>query len=330
MNSQLTYMKKPELLKELELHRSHFFAVIDEKVKPHLPSWVISSENVYWITDPEGSKSLETYEKIVSFFLNKGISRTSRLVAIGGGATTDLSGFVAATILRGIEWIAIPTTLLAIVDGSIGGKVGINSPQGKNLLGAFHHPEKICLCYDLLATLSDAQWQSGKGEILKYGFLSKEIHQAILKKESLETISHRCAEFKKDVVIKDFKEQGERILLNLGHTLGHAFELSLDISHGLAVIMGLKYLFLVLDQKDHLMDWEVMMNALELTQEKTSISNYPQFSVDNFINYLKQDKKKNNESIRLVLVKAVGNCYVNEMNLDEFISKIRNHAEFKR
>lgn len=329
MNSQLTYMKKPELLKELELHQSHFFAVIDEKVKSHLPEWVISSDNVFWITDPEGSKSLEAYERVVTFFLERGISRTSQIVAIGGGATTDLSGFVAATILRGIEWIAIPTTLLAMVDGSIGGKVGLNTSQGKNLLGAFHHPEKICLCFDFLTTLPELEWQSGKGEILKYGFLSTEIHQAIVKKESLEVISRLCPEYKKNVVNRDFKEQGERVLLNLGHTLGHAFELSLDIPHGLAVMMGLKYLFLVLDQKEQLKNWQEMISALELSSEKCLISSYPQFSVDNFINYIKQDKKKSQESIRLVLVKSIGLCHVHEMNLNEFISQIRDHAEFK-
>jgi 3-dehydroquinate synthase len=330
MNSQLTYMKKPELLKELELHRSHFFAVIDEKVKPQLPDWIISSENVFWIVDPEGSKSMEAYERVVSFFLERGISRASLLIAIGGGATTDLSGFVAATILRGIDWISIPTTLLAMVDGSIGGKVGLNMPQGKNLIGAFHHPEQIFICYDFLTTLPVREWQSGKGEILKYGFLSSEIHQAIVQKDSLETISHLCSEFKKNIVKSDFKEQGERVLLNLGHTLGHAFELSLGIPHGLAVMMGLKYLFLILDQKDQLKNWEELVSALELSQETTSLSSYPQFSMDKFINYLKQDKKKSHESIRLIVVKAVGNCIVNEMSLNEFISKIRYHAEFKR
>lgn len=330
MNSQLTYMKKSELFKELELQRSHFFAVIDEKVKPQLPDWIISSENVFWLVDPEGSKSLEAYERVVSFFLERGISRASRLIAIGGGATTDLSGFVAATILRGIEWISIPTTLLAMVDGSIGGKVGLNMPQGKNLIGAFHHPLQIYICYDFLTTLPVRELQSGKGEIIKYGFLSSEIHEAIMQKESLETISHLCSEFKKDIVRSDFKEQGERIFLNLGHTLGHAFELSLGIPHGIAVMMGLKYLFLILDQQDQLKNWDELLSALELDEKTTRLSSYPQFSLDKFIHYLKQDKKKSHDLIRLVVVRAIGNCIVNEMTLNEFISKIRNHAEFKR
>jgi 3-dehydroquinate synthase len=256
MKSNLTYLKKPDLFKELDLHQDSFYAVIDEAVRSHLPDWIKASKAVFWLKNPEEDKNLNTFGEAVSFFLDQGISRTSKLHAIGGGATTDLAGFVAATVVRGVSWISIPTTLLAIVDGSIGGKVGVNMPQGKNLVGAFYAPEKVLICLDFLSTLPKIEWESGKGEVLKYGLLSKKIY-------------------------------------------------------------------------DRLIEWEKLAIALEIPLEQTKLSHYPEFSVDKFKNYLLQDKKKNKNIISLVLVKAVGNCFVEEMNIQDFIKKIEANEEFK-
>src|SRR5690606_25799735 len=139
MKSNLIYLKKLELFKELDnFKEGQFFAVADQKIKNHLPQWIQFSPHVFWLKDPEGQKNLEVYGEALEFFLKQGISRTSALYAFGGGASTDFAGFVAATILRGINWVSIPTSLLAMIDGSIGGKVALNMPQGKNLVGAFH------------------------------------------------------------------------------------------------------------------------------------------------------------------------------------------------
>ena len=224
MESRLIYINKVDLFKELDGFSSgEFFAVADSRIKNHLPQWIQFSPNVFWLSDSEEQKNLSVYETATEFFLKLGIHRASMLFVFGGGATTDFGGFVAATLLRGIKWKTIPTTLLAMVDGSLGGKVAINTPSGKNLIGAFHQPDSIYLCPEFLSTLDQEHWQSGKGEILKYGFLSQEIAELILKKQEIGKIIDACARFKMEIVKKDFREEGERIHLNLGHTLGHAF-----------------------------------------------------------------------------------------------------------
>jgi 3-dehydroquinate synthetase len=330
MKSNLTYLKKLELFKELDNFKDgQFFAVADQKVKNHLPQWVSFSPHIFWLKNPEEEKTLDVYRDAIDFFLKQGITRDSTLYAIGGGATTDLAGFVAATILRGINWVSIPTTLLGMIDGSIGGKVGVNMPQGKNLVGAFHLPQNVYICGDFLTSLPEKEWMSGKGEVLKYGFLSKEINGLILKKAPIEDIALACAKYKNEIVDKDFKESGERIFLNLGHTLGHAFESTLKIPHGQAVAMGLKYLFKVMKNDEALEQWEQMVKALNLPMEKMEISGFHQFNKQSFLSYLDHDKKNIKTSLRLVLVKGIGFCYVEYVPLKEFKAKIQAHADFQ-
>jgi len=331
MKSHLTYLKKLELFKELDNFKDgQFFAICDQSIKNHLPQWILFSPHIFWLKNPEEEKNLEVFGRAVEFFLKQGINRSSTLYAIGGGATTDFAGFVASTILRGIKWNAIPTTLLAMIDGSIGGKVALNMPQGKNLIGSFHSPEKVYICGDFLTSLPDKEWISGKGEILKYGFLSSEINELILKKAPIEKIALQCAAHKNEVVERDFKEEGERIYLNLGHTLGHAFEFTLKIPHGHAVAMGLKYLFKIMNQNDAYSQWEAMVKAMSLPAEKFEINHFNNFDINAFSSYLEQDKKKLDTSLRLVLVKGIGFCYVQEVSLKDFKTKIQSYAEFKR
>lgn len=330
MKSNLIYLKKLELFKELDNFKDEqFFAIADQKIKNHLPQWISFSPHIFWIKNPEEEKNLEMYGQALDFFLKQGLTRNSTIYAFGGGATTDFAGFVASTILRGVKWVAVPTTLLAMVDGSIGGKVALNMPQGKNLVGAFHSPEKVLICGEFLSTLSDKEWISGKGEVLKYGFLSKEINKLILDKAAIEDIAVACANFKNIVVEKDFKEEGERIHLNLGHTLGHAFESNLKIPHGHAVAMGLKYLFKVMKIDDAVTQWEKMVKALNLPSEKFDIDRFPQFDFRTFSAFLEQDKKKVDAKLRLVLVNGIGLCYVQEVPLKDFKAKIQSYEEFK-
>ncbi len=331
MKSHLTYLKKLELFKELDNFKDgQFFAIADQSVKNHLPQWISFSPHIFWLKNPEEEKNLEVYSRAVEFLLKQGISRSSTLYVIGGGATTDFGGFVASSILRGIKWCAIPTTLLAMIDGSIGGKTALNMPQGKNLIGAFHSPEKVYICGDFLTSLPDKEWMSGKGEVLKYGFLSEKINALILKKTSIDDIAHECAKFKNEVVERDFKEEGERIFLNLGHTLGHAFEYTLKIPHGHAVAMGLKYLFKIMNLTEASEQWEKMVKAMSLPAEKFEINYFDHFDLKAFSAYLEQDKKKLDSQLRLVLVKGIGSCYVQEVSLKDFKTKIQSYAEFKR
>ena len=328
MKSKLTYLKMPELFEEFSKHQNDFFAVVDIKVKSHLPNWIQTSDKVFWLSDPEANKTLIMYEKVIDFFLKSGIGRTSKLIAIGGSATTDLTGFVAATILRGIAWKAIPTTLLAMVDGSIGGKVAVNARAGKNLIGAFHLPEMVFLCFDFLSTLPEEEWNSGKGEVLKYGFLSKKIHDLIMADAPTEIIALECAKYKELVIENDFKEQGERVYLNFGHTLGHAFEATLKIPHGTAVAMGIKYL-LEIFHSERLKDYHQLISRLKLNETDMNISSYSKFSIKDFMNFLEQDKKKIKNSIRLVLVEEIGKASILELAFTELKLKLESHAEFK-
>lgn len=329
MKSTLTYLKKLELFKELDNQKEgQFFAIADQKLKNHLPQWISFSPHVFWLKNPEEEKNLEVYGEAVQFLLKNGIHRNATLYAIGGGATTDFAGFVASTILRGIKWVSIPTTLLAMIDGSIGGKVALNMPQGKNLIGAFHQPEKVMICGDFLTSLPEKEWMSGKGEVLKYGFLSKDINALILKKAPIDDIAHACARYKNDIVDRDFQDRGDRILLNLGHTLGHAFESTLKIPHGMAVAMGLKYLFKITRNDEALAEFDKMVKALSLPAEKFDLYHYSNFDAKTFMSYLEQDKKKFDTSIRLVLVKGIGFCYVEEVPLKDFKAKVSSHAEF--
>jgi len=330
MKSNLIYRPWPELFNELSQAQDTFYAVIDAKVKPHLPDWMKSSKTIFWIQHPEEEKNLQVFESAIQFFLEKGITRSSTLVAIGGGASSDLAGFVAATLLRGISWISVPTTLLAMVDASIGGKVGLNLPQGKNLVGAFHAPQAVYICHEFLSTLPEQEMQSGKGEILKYGFLSPQIHHQILNQEKLELIAFECAELKKKIVEKDFREKGERILLNLGHTLGHAFESALKIPHGIAVAMGIRYLHEVFLNQSVLQEWNKMVQALGLESASLVLAHYPHFSKVQFMKYLEQDKKRASDRIRIILVKECGDCWIQEMTYQEFINKIGQHEDFQR
>lgn len=330
MKSQLIYLKKLELFKELDNFKDgQFFAIADAKIKNHLPQWISFSPHIFWLKNPEEEKSLEVYGQALEFFLKQGITRNSTLYAIGGGATTDFGGFVASTILRGIAWNAIPTTLLAMIDGSIGGKVAVNMPQGKNLVGNFHAPEKIFISGEFLSSLPPMEWMSGKGEVLKYGFLSKKINELILKKVPIDDIALACAQFKTEIVEKDFLEKGERIYLNLGHTLGHAFEFTLKIPHGHAVAMGLKYLFLILKNEEALVNFNKMVKALDLPAEKLDLHQYPKFNVKSFMDYLEHDKKKIDAKLRLVLVKDIGDCYIEEVAMKDFKANLAAFPDFQ-
>lgn len=327
MKSNVTFIKKPELFAQLKLQEPEFYGVIDSALKDHLPDWINSSKKVFWLNSPEAQKNLKVYEEITSFFLACGISRSSQLVAIGGGATTDLAGFAAATLLRGLRWIAVPTTLLAMVDGSIGGKVAVNTPEGKNLLGAFHAPEAVFVCHDFLSSLPAIEIQSGSGEILKYCFLSKKIADLVMSKASLDIIAFECAQFKTQIVERDFKEQNERALLNLGHTMGHAFESHLKIPHGSAVAMGLRYL-LEIFSPEMLPDWNKLALGLNLSLESLDVKSYSAFSLSQFVQFLKVDKKKSLQNIKVILVKDIGHCYIHEMPFSELLKKIEKHEAF--
>jgi 3-dehydroquinate synthase len=222
--------------------------------------WVISDENVVAayggakaglvLRAGEETKSFSSYQHLVEQLATLSVRRSHRLVAFGGGVIGDLVGFAAATYLRGIPFVQVPTTLLAMVDSSVGGKVGVDLPLGKNLVGAFHPPSEVWLCHELLSTLPERQVRNGMAEVWKYAYimdvdLVDQLDAAIPTEASMleEALVDRCIAHKRDVVQADeFETNGYRAILNFGHTIGHAIEQVLgyrELLHGEAIAIGM-------------------------------------------------------------------------------------------
>jgi 3-dehydroquinate synthase len=208
--------------------------------------------SVIEIPDGEVYKNAETLANVYDALIEAGLDRKSFIVALGGGVVGDLAGFAAATYLRGIPFVQVPTTLLAQVDSSVGGKTAIDHPRGKNLIGAFYQPRFVLIDVDSLATLPEREYRAGMAEVIKYGvaidliffeYLEQHVDAIMaMDRECLETLIRRCCQLKAQVVELDEKESGLRAVLNYGHTLGHAFEMLAGYSelvHGEAVAIGM-------------------------------------------------------------------------------------------
>ncbi len=204
------------------------------------------------VPDGESSKGMESWWGLVTALLDLGIDRRTPLLALGGGVTGDMVGFAAATVLRGVPLVQVPTTLLAMVDASVGGKTGFNTPHGKNLVGAFYQPRMVYAATRVLETLDDTEWRCGLGEAVKHGIIRDaafvewlEGNAAALRAREPRTTSRlvrRCCEIKAEVVAADELEGGLRAILNFGHTVGHALETALghgSLAHGEAVALGM-------------------------------------------------------------------------------------------
>ena len=202
------------------------------------------------LPDGEAGKTLAQLERSATRLLQAGLTRRSLVVGLGGGAVTDAAGFLAATFMRGVDWVAIPTTLLAMVDAAIGGKTAVNLPVAKNAVGAFHPPVDVLTDVRALRTLPERELRSGFGEVLKYGCLDPallpEAARAAKRLLPGAALVERCAQAKRAVVAEDPREKGARKLLNLGHTFGHGVEAAGGFSrytHGEAVAVGLAFAF---------------------------------------------------------------------------------------
>lgn len=216
--------------------------------------------HIFTVPDSEAGKSFATFNKVLDWLGAAGFTRNDLVVAVGGGAVTDLTGYVASSWLRGIDWVAVPTTLAAMVDAAVGGKTGINSEYGKNLIGAFYSPVAVLVDLGWLSTLSDRDFAAGLAEVVKCGFIvDPEIIEKLSNKNlaqvredpdlTLELITRSVA-VKAKVVSGDFRESYDREILNYGHTLGHAIELQskYQLRHGECVSIGLVYAALLANQ----------------------------------------------------------------------------------
>ena len=274
------------------------------------------------LPDGEAYKNSDTLNRIYDALLQNRCERSTTLIALGGGVIGDLTGYAAATFLRGVPFIQIPTTLLSQVDSSVGGKTGINHPLGKNMIGAFYQPQVVLADIDTLQTLPPREFSAGVAEVIKYGLIRDaqffdwlERHMAQLMQLDEAVLSeaiYRSCQNKADVVAKDEHEQGERALLNLGHTFGHAIENAMGYGvwlHGEAVAAG-TMMAADLSQR---MDW---LSAADVARIKNSLlaANLPlmppKLGAAKYLDLMGLDKKVENGKIRLVLQQGIGRAVI--------------------
>jgi 3-dehydroquinate synthase len=311
------------------LKRKHVAIVTNTTVAPlYLDklSQALQAEGVKVIPiilpDGEAYKNAETLNTIYDVLLQNRCERSTTLIALGGGVIGDLTGYAAATYLRGVPFIQIPTTLLSQVDSSVGGKTGINHPLGKNMIGAFYQPQLVLADIDTLQTLPAREFSAGMAEVIKYGLIRDadffdwlEINMASLMQLNEQVLSYaiyRSCQNKAEVVAKDEHEQGERALLNLGHTFGHAIENAMGYGvwlHGEAVAAG-TMMAADLSQR---MGW---LNANEVNRIKNSFEAAnlpiipPKLGAEKYLDLMGLDKKVENGKIRLILQQGIGKAVI--------------------
>jgi len=275
----------------------------------------------------EGSKNYATFETVAEAVIAARIERNDLIVALGGGVIGDLAGYVAASVRRGLDFVQVPTTLLAQVDSSVGGKTGINSRQGKNLIGAFHQPALVIADTALLDTLPKREFRAGYAEVAKYGLLGDAAFFAWLEKNWQDVFAggpareHAiavCCRAKAAIVARDERETGERALLNLGHTFGHALEAGCGFSdrllHGEAVALGIALAFEFSAKKGLIAASDAArasahLAAVGLPTHLTDVSGgIP--TVDVLMDLIAQDKKVRRGSLTFILVRGIGQAFI--------------------
>lgn len=315
------------IAEKLKLNKN-IMLVVDEKLYgirkaeiDHLVKTYRGKLSVLVIKATEKLKSFYTLQKILTELLNKEYTRDTLLVALGGGIIGDIVGFAASIFSRGVQYVQVPTTLLAAVDSSVGGKTGINFGDTKNIIGAFNQPKFVLIDSDLLTTLPKREMISGLGEVIKYAYLTnKNFYDYILsnidnilenKKDVLEKIIEESVRFKGDVVANDEKESGTRKMLNLGHTFAHAFEVEQNykIKHGHAVIVGIASA-LFLSNRLNLLNDKKLNSLLELLIQIKDLIKISDVDYKKSISIMKRDKKNRDGKIKFVLLKDVGKILI--------------------
>lgn len=269
----------------------------------------------------EKSKNISTFSSILEFLAESGLTRTDALVALGGGVVGDVAGFAAASYLRGIDFIQIPTTLLACVDSSVGGKTAIDLKAGKNLAGAFYQPKLVIADFETLSTLTDGIFADGMAEVIKYGVIFDKAFFEFLRdneaKDNLEYVITRCVELKRDIVNADEKEKGVRALLNFGHTVGHAIEKcsGYKIPHGSAVAVGM----VIISRAAYKCSFcdENCTDIIASLNKKYSLPVSTDFSASELSSAAMADKKRAGDKIKLIIPEALGNCVIKSVPTSE-------------
>lgn len=324
--------------------RDHPVVIMDEEVARlhglQLRTFLgdrLVDERLLTVPSGEASKSITEWSRLSDRLLTLGVRRNTPVVVIGGGVTGDLGGFVASTTMRGLPLIHIPTTLLAMVDSSIGGKTGINHETGKNLIGSFYQPQAIFMSTGYLETLPKREWINGLSEILKYGAIrDPEIFDRasdlLLKQDpdaghpDLIPLIHDCAAIKASVVSEDEKEAGLRMILNFGHTFGHALERHAgyrNLSHGEAVYVGMLAAVRLSNLLGSDIDPENLTRFRPLYAPSPDALSTP---VDDLVRAMYQDKKRSSNRLKVVLLQAWGEPVVRELDRIEPVTDAWNWA----
>lgn len=310
--------------------------VISEKVnRLYRKKLGFSNKNKFVLKDGEVQKTMKNYEKILNKAQALNLGRSGSIIAIGGGVVGDIAGFVAATYLRGINFIQVPTTLLAAVDSSVGGKVAVDTTFGKNLVGAFYQPSAVFINLNFLKTLDKRQFKSGLGEILKYAFIEKSCpspcdhgffdflkfnFKKIIDKDFLflEKIIKMSLELKLSVVTKDEKEANLRKILNFGHTYGHALEKITNykkFTHGEAVVYGM-FFIINYAHKLKIIDANYKEACFELINLYGFKDKQFKYNKKKMIKLMQSDKKATQKSIKVIVPTAKSLVEEQELNID--------------
>ena len=328
------FLKLAENVTKLEISGRKLAVITDSNVGPLYADKVAqclkeTGNNIFVYTFEAGekNKNLNTVQDVYEFLIKNNFDRKDMLVALGGGVVGDLTGFAAATYLRGIDFIQVPTSLLAQVDSSIGGKTGVDFRAYKNMVGAFHQPRLVYMNTSTLSSLNTRLFNSGFGEILKHGlikdasyfqWLKDNIEKiAALDSGYLEEMIYRSCEIKRKVVENDPTEKGERAQLNFGHTLGHAIEkqMNFELYHGECVVLGMIAALNICVERGTITkeEYDDIYNTFKaynfpMTVDKTTI--------DEVIAASKNDKKMDGNKVKFILLKKVGEAYI-DMTVDD-------------
>jgi 3-dehydroquinate synthase len=313
------------LLEQLEIPHSRRVLIYDSGLPEELVARVSNkAELVIPLPSGEACKTLEVHAFALSELAKLNFPRDCALISLGGGATSDLAGYVAASYLRGVDFYNIPTTLLGMVDASVGGKTGVNLPEGKNLVGAFWQPRAVFLDLDTLSSLPEDVFKEGMAEMFKHGLIDAGAaipkfyeKSDVSSPEFLEMLARSVA-VKAGIVSRDPLEQGERAFLNLGHTLGHALESrskkpdAVSLSHGEAIAYGLHYAAL-LSHLEGNPDFSAQTLAfLQWMRPKP----LPTQDFAELLEYMARDKKALSSGLRFTLLRQLGECYVSKVSLE--------------
>lgn len=269
----------------------------------------------------ERSKSLECYGKLLRFLSENHLGRSDVIIALGGGVVGDLTGFAAATYQRGTNFVQVPTTLLAAVDSSVGGKTAVNLPTGKNQVGSFYQPAVVICDPDTLKTLPDEEYKCGCAEVIKYGVLgSRSFFDELMETPASEQIEHvisTCVEMKRDVVAEDEFDTGKRQLLNLGHTFGHCVEAlsGFTVLHGQAVAIGMALMVRAAAAMGYCPEEDAALLGNIL--DKYALPKDTDYSAADMLTVVLADKKLSGGSINLVVPTEIGKCEIVKTPVEE-------------